>query len=214
MIVRLLRIFAASALLLTTAALMAAEENKDAKRYYLAISTGGSWYQDMDLSGGVNGSVGIDTGWTLNGAVGGYIGEARKLRVEVEGVHNRSDIGNFNGASSNGTIYNYGLMANLLYDFHTDSKWIPYIGGGIGFTEATVDKLLVSGATAVDDSDVAFSWQLKAGVAYQFNPKVAATLGYRYLDSNDLSFQSVTGTPVSSDGTMIQNLEIGVRYDF
>jgi len=213
MVERLLKIVTV-ALILAFAAGAQAQEKKASRPWYLAITFGGSWYQDLQLSGAVNGKVSLDTGYTLNGAIGRYLGESRKFRLELEGVHNRSDVNQFNGASAGGTLYNYGFMFNALYDIHTNSKWVPYVGGGIGFTEATVDKLLISGTTAVDDSDIAFSWQLKAGIAYEFNPKMAATLGYRYFDTDDLKFGSVSGPPVTSSGTNIQNVEIGFRYSF
>ena len=209
--VRLVQIVIAGTLFALATA--ADAQQSSAKPWYIAIGAGGAWYQDTSLSGATSGKVAFDTGWTLNAAIGRQLGSLESVRLELEGVHDRSDVGSFNGANASGTVYNYGLMFNFLYDIHTNSKWVPYLGAGAGWLEASLDKV-VSGTTIVDDSDAVFAWQFKGGVAYELKPAMAITLGYRYLDSNDLSLISPTGGTISAGGPQIQNLELGFRYRF
>ena len=209
--IRLLQVIFAATLIAIAGGAQA--QQSSAKPWYIAIGAGAAWYQDQSLSGAASGKVSFDTGFTLNAAIGRQLGSLESVRLELEGVHDRSDVKSFNGANASGTSYNYGLMFNLLYDIHTNTKWVPYLGVGAGWFEASFDKV-VSGTTIVDDSDAAFAWQFKGGVAYELKPTMAITLGYRYLDSNDLSLVSPTGGNLTADGPQIQNLELGFRYRF
>ena len=107
-----------------------------------------------------------------------------------------------------------GVMFNFLYDIKTNSRWVPYLGGGIGYSQVFVDDLSVGGVTLVDDSAGAFAWQFKAGIAYEFNPSMAVTLGYRYFGTDNVSFDSKIGGSVNTGGTEIQNAELGFRFNF
>ena len=66
----------------------------------------------------------------------------------------------------------------------------------------------------LNDSDDAFSWQFKAGVAYEFSPSWAVNLGYRYYATDNLEFTGPGGVPVTSDGTEIHSAELGFRLHF
>jgi opacity protein-like surface antigen len=105
-------------------------------------------------------------------------------------------------------------MFNFLYDIQTGSSWIPYLGGGIGYSRVWISNLSQGGTTFLDDNADAFSWQFKGGIAYQFNPSMAITLGYRYYGTNNLSFNAPTGASVKTGGTRIQNAELGFRFHF
>jgi opacity protein-like surface antigen len=76
-----------------------------------------------------------------------------------------------------------------------------------------MNQLASSGATLADGSGNAFAWQFKGGIAYQFNPSMAVTAGYRYLGTDNLSFPGPGGT-VNADGSEIQNVEVGFRFHF
>ncbi len=65
----------------------------------------------------------------------------------------------------------------------------------------------------VDDSTLGFVYQLMAGVGYYFNPQTAVTLGYRYFNTFNTSFDTPLGE-VNLEGVGIHNLEVGVRYFF
>lgn len=92
-------------------------------------------------------------------------------------------------------------MLNVFYDFYTDTKFTPYIGGGIGAAHISADNSMkfgyydTNGAMVfpVDMDDSAsktnFAWNLGAGVAYAITDSVDLDLGYRYIDFGSIDFQ-------------------------
>jgi OOP family OmpA-OmpF porin len=188
---------------------------QDPKLWYVAAGGGASFYQDMTFSGGVVGDISMDTGYTGNVAIGRYLDDIRVLRLEVEGVYARADFNNSAGFATRGDISNSSLMVNFLYDIHTGSSWVPFVGGGIGHSWVAINNLAnpATGTVFIDGSDSVFAYQFKAGVAYQFNPALAATVTYRYFATNNLGFSTPTGT-AKSGGVRSHNAEFGVRFNF
>ena len=176
MIVRLLRVLTAGVVFVFAAGVQA--QTQDPKLWYVSIGAGGAWYQDLKLNGAIVGTASMDTGFTVNGAIGRYLDNERVIRLEAEAIYDRAEISNIGGTKVSGDLSNVGLMFNILYDIKTNSSWVPYLGGGIGYSQVFVDDLSVGGVTLVDDSAGAFAWQFKAGIAYEFNPSMAVTLGY------------------------------------
>jgi opacity protein-like surface antigen len=209
MIVRLLRVFMAGSIFLFACGAQAQGETP--KLWYVALGTGGAWYEDVKFGG--LGTASMDTGFTVNGAFGRYIDEIRVIRLEAEVLYDRADVDNVSGTPASGTLSNTGLMFNAIYDIRTDTSWVPYFGGGIGYSRVDMDSLSVGGVTVVNDSDDVFSWQIKAGVAYEFNPSWAVNLGYRYYATDNLVFAG-PGGPVTSEGTTTHSAELGVRFNF
>lgn len=83
-----------------------------------------------------------------------------------------------------GTWNNSTLFANLFWDFHNDTNFTPYIGGGLGmafnytgfdFTARNGDKF------SVDDRFTNFAWNAGAGVSYSFNDNFAVDASYRFV---------------------------------
>ena len=66
-------------------------------------------------------------------------------------------------------------MANTYFDIQTNSNFTPYLGVGIGFGKVHINQ------PGNHSHDRAFTYQLKAGVGYQFNSSLDFTLGYRYI---------------------------------
>ena len=93
-----------------------------------------------------------DTGYKLEGVIGYELGS--NFRVELELFYAEADVDKltYSGISTttqqgplaidgktsvpvSGTTEQTGAMLNLWYDFHLGSKWIPYLGVGIGYIE-------------------------------------------------------------------------------
>ena len=212
MILRSLRFLTAGVLFAFAASAHA--QAPEPKFWYVAAGGGPSFFQDMTFTGAVVGDIHMDTGFTGNVAVGRYLDDVRVLRLELEGVYAQADINNSAGFQVGGDISNGSLMVNLLYDIHTGSPWVPFVGGGIGHSWVYIDNLTDSaGTTFIDDSTSAFAYQFKAGVAYQFNPNLAATVTYRYFGTNSLAFTATSGV-AKSGGIRSHNAEFGVRFNF
>jgi opacity protein-like surface antigen len=212
MIVRLLRILTAGVIFVFATGAQA--QGQDPKLWYVALGAGGAWYDALSVTGTTTGTLNMDTGFTLNGAIGRYLDDVRVLRLEAEALYDRNDVSNIDGTKASGNISNASLMFNFLYDIHINASWIPYLGGGIGYSRVSIDNLSSPGALLVDDSDDVFSWQFKGGIAYQFNPSMAMTVGYRYYGTDNLVFSGPAGALLKSGGTRVQSVEVGFRLHF
>jgi opacity protein-like surface antigen len=192
-------------------------QGEDPKLWYVAAGLGGTWYDDLTISGASGGKLGTDTGYTGNVSIGRYLDDIRVLRLELEGLYSRADFNNFGGVKAGGYLENSSLMVNFLYDIHTGSPWVPFLGGGIGYSRVGMNNLSAAGGpTLVDSTDNAFAYQFKGGVAYQFNPNLAITVAYRYFATDNLSFTGSPAAPgtVNTGGTRSHNAEVGVRFNF
>lgn len=213
MIVRMLRFVMAGVIFMVAAGAQA--QGGDPKLWYVAGGVGAAWNTDQKITGGGSGKLSTDPGYTANVSIGRYLDDIRVLRLEVEGLYDQSDVNNFGGTKATGRISNAGLMLNFLYDIQTGTGWVPYLGGGIGYSRVNMDDVGFSGAPpSIDGTDNVFAYQFKAGIAYQFNPSMAVTLGYRYYATDNLSFGGQPGGTVKTEGTRIQNAELGFRFNF
>lgn len=214
MILRPLRILTAGLLLALAAGAQA--QGEDPKPWYVAGGLGATWTDDMSLSGTLSGNVNFNPGYTGNVSVGRYLDDERVLRLEVEGIYAHADVNKFGTTNAGGYVENASLMVNFLYDIQTGTPWVPFLGGGLGYSRVGMSNFGTAGGTLVDDSTNAFAYQFKGGVAYQFNPNMAVTVLYRYFATDNLSFGgsgAATGT-VKSGGVRSHNAELGFRYNF
>ena len=110
-----------------------------------------------------------------------------------EGVKNASPI------TVNGNFSMLAFMANVDYDFDTGSRWVPYVGGGLGVATISIDTEDVNGNSFADDSDTVFAYQVGAGLGYEFpleeGRSVTVSLDWRYFATQDPTFKGdLTGT--------------------
>ncbi len=96
------------------------------------------------------------------------------------------------------------LMVNGYYDVDTGSKWVPFIGAGIGW--AKVD--LNTPALPLGDNDNVFAYQFMAGVTYVIDDRWAVDAQYRFFGTQDATIQDADFSVNSN------NLMVGVRYSF
>ena len=214
MTARVLRALTAGVIFVFAAGAQA--EGQDSKPWYVAVSAGPAWYSGTRLTqGGTAGTLKTKSPAVgISGAFGRYIDDIKVIRLEGEVLYTRGEVSNVGGVSADGNLSNLGLMFNAFYDFNTNSNWTPFIGGGLGFSQVTIDNLSVGGVAAIDDSSEAFSWQFKTGVSYQFNPSLSINGAYRVYGTDNLSFKDTLGATVNSEGTVVQIAEFGLRFNF
>ena len=111
------------------------------------------------------------------------------------------------------------FMANVDYDFKNESRWVPYVGGGLGLAIISLDtELAINGRSLVDDSDTVLAYQVGAGLGYEFplaeGRSITVSLDYRYFGTQDPTFTgAVTGKEfdVTIRG---HDVGIGLTYGF
>jgi opacity protein-like surface antigen len=146
--------------------------------------------------------------WTeRNNATGALF--AQQVNVPIGHVSNHMNI--------------YSLFGNASYDFRNDNPFTPFVGGGIGAAWASSDRIedytplvvnipsipLFRTTPAIHSgpslSGAAFAWQVKAGIAYDWNPMTTLTLLYRLQG---------TGSFRASESETITNPATGAESHF
>lgn len=94
--------------------------------------------------------------------------------------------------SIKGVWNNSTLFANVFWDFHNESSFTPYIGGGLGvaFNYTGYDFEMKNGDHySVDDRFTNFAWNAGAGVSYSLSETLSLDASYRFvgLGYNELS---------------------------
>ena len=110
------------------------------------------------------------------------------------------------------------FMANVDYDFDTGSRWVPYVGGGLGVAIISIDTETDTGRPLADDSDTVFAYQVGAGIGYEFpleeGRSITVSLDWRYFATQDPTFTGqVTGGKFDV-GISGHDIGIGIIYGF
>lgn len=228
-------ILAAVAVALSTSAIASpviAEEN-DKKGWYGTAGIGFVSPNDptgdecLTLSGNLycaDYDFGFDTG--LSGEIGiGY--DFGKFRVETTYSRSNTSMDDVSaditkdGASlttltskvDDGDAHLNSFMLNAYYDFDTDSKFVPYVGGGIGYTSIDFSSytVTVSGQSIASDegSDGAFGYQAKAGISYLASEKIDIFGEAVFSGTSGFSISTADIDPITTWGG-----RVGLRYRF
>ncbi len=188
--------------------------------WYVAGGLGASFPNDVDITqpGTPTLTTELDTGILATGAFGRSF-DNQIFRAEAEVLYNTNDVSTLSvpgggSVTAGGDISTLGLMVNGYYDIDTNSKWRPYIGGGIGGANVSINSLSSLGVLIADDDTTVFAYQVKVGVAYEFTQALAGTLGYRFFATEDADFVDLDGDAFSADGIEAHIVELGVRFRF
>jgi opacity protein-like surface antigen len=187
-----------------------------AEGWYVTGSAGASFSEDLDASrAGLDFTESVDTGFLLSGALGYTYGP---WRLEGEVVYTQNDIDTLSvsgrSTTANGDISTLAGMANAYFDLPVNARLVPYVGGGIGLADVSLNDLAADGVFVADDSEAVFALQVKAGITYQFSPQVEAMFGYRFFDTDEFEVRDSTGTPINNAGPQLHTIEASVRYRF
>ena len=165
----------------------------DTRGFYATLGIGASWPQSTSTSSpALAAPITVNYGGSFSGEAGlGY--DFGAVRTELTYVYDRASItGASGGATATGNRNASSVMASAYFDIPTQSRWVPYLGGGIGYTNLSSGTVTApgSGVTLNGGNQGLFGYQAKAGVAY-----VAS-------DSTDLFLEGVyQGAPGYSAGS-------------
>jgi len=164
---------------------------------YFNAEGGISFAQDVDISsGGAARTAEFDTGFRAGVGVGYNF--TRNLGVEFDTGWIWNEVSNPRDFGLNGDIslVQVPFMVNAVYRFETGSKWVPYVGVGVGASYSVFDV----DATGVEDSDgdLVFAWQAMAGVRYMFQENMSIGAGYKYLGTGEADYE-IDGASLEAD---------------
>lgn len=121
-------------------------------------------------------------------------------RPELEYALRQNDAENAatGNVEENGNVEANGAMANLWYDvpaFAAAPRLRPFIGGGAGRAELSVEDFATAGAAGEPEQNVT-AYQAGAGLNYGATRNLVLSLGYRFFETEKVRFADATaGTP-------------------
>ncbi len=175
----------------------AADSSKDTG-VYMKMDAGVNIMQDATRkSGAVSAKIPMDMGFRV-GLIGGY-DLAKWAAIELETGFL------YNGVKDSGITW-FGavpVLANLVFRYENDSKFVPYIGAGAGGAWTMVE------GNSMNESTFVFAYQAKAGVAYEISPSMSVDVGYKFFSTAE---QKYTGLKVTD--VYCHFIGLGFTYKF
>ena len=139
-------------------------------------------------------SVSYEEGWVVRAAAGAALN--KNFRMEVEGFYNNNDADSINfrdrvvaEADLSGIEVGGGLF-NAYYDINFGSRFVPFVGGGVGFAKVDADVRNID--RSLDET--VWVWNVGGGFAYALNNNISLEVSYRYLATEDVEFDRLTLT--------------------
>lgn len=174
------------------------------------INLGGS----VGAGGGFSGDVGIgyDFGAIRAELTYGYSNaSANDVRLEsVNGGNVSQVLGGFPSLDISGSINKNDILASAYWDIDTNSRWSPYIGGGIGWTNIGSPAISILGTNLGSGNSNGFGYQAKLGVTYGASENTDVYVEGVYQGASGLS--NVNELDFSSFNSW--GAKIGVRFRF
>ena len=196
---------------------------KAGKGFYATLGLGGAWPQnastDALFSSGsaVTGTYGLTGGFSGEAGVGYDFGP---VRTELTYTYTASSLDSLDGTYrgnrvaliSNSNLSTNSVLLNAYVDIPTQSKFTPYIGGGLGYTNASWANYsaIAPGAILLYQSgnQNGLGYQAKAGVAYQVSAKADIFVEGTYQGS------SFFGSNLNVNSLNAFGARLGARYRF
>ena len=97
-----------------------------------------------------------------------------------------------------------GGMVNMLYDFETDSRVLPFIGGGLGVADVNARNERADWT----DGDTGIAFQGLAGIEFVLSGDLSLHGGYRFFATSGAT------VGLGGDDYRTHNLELGLDFRF
>jgi opacity protein-like surface antigen len=157
---------------------------------YLQVEAGGAFLQDTkfkDLTGATAGQLNgsFDPGARFDVALGYRFTDRWSAEIESGVAWNNMDT--LGGAAADLAIYQIPVLLNGKYEFRTTSRFVPYLGLGLGPVINKLDQDV--GLRTESAIAVTFGAQAMAGIRYELSERASLGLGYKFLASTEASFK-------------------------
>jgi OOP family OmpA-OmpF porin len=131
----------------------------------------------------------IDNGYDI----GMQIGYRFNKNIRVEGAYDymSQDVTDVDDSSINASV----LMVNGYYDFDFGSKFVPYVGVGIG---SLMPSATYSDTSITNSDQNQFAYQGIVGVDYKVSEKVSVGVNYRYMSWTDTDYMNGSENIISA----------------
>lgn len=192
----------------------AARRNAD-KSWYVGLGAmvntedfGDETGDDSSISfGGFNGVIGFRPS--------AFMSQWLALRIEGEYAQRLGGL-QVGGQYQGDTLTFHSFMANAYLDFQLTNNLTPFIGGGYGMTQATIDDVPTLGISSDDSNNMVSTYQWMAGLSYVPDawPSTDWSVTYNYFNVEDgLEFED-TFNLYELTGGEAHSVNVGLRYFF
>ena len=160
------------------------------------------------------GSTRTETGWSVAGGPGYRYGD---FRVEAEFLYGRSDADRVSFKGGGGDVSGYydmwGGTINFYYDIPTGTKFMPYVGAGLGGIRLSANDITLAGCPPTLGGNTLFTYKLMAGVSYALTDAWRVLLGYRFMGMGEQDYET-GGIPLTGDAIQTHGVQLGVQFYF
>ena len=210
-----------------------AKPYKKPKAFYVSTHIGASWMDVAEITNSGNNNLPetndkIDEQTFAWSVAAGYDLRRHKIplraeisftyRPELDYTQNTTVMGGATQYSHTATFQSYSVMNNIYYDYQLNDKIKPFVGGGIGFAFNKTKGAIRTNPNVLsgdyDQNEAKFSWNLMAGVAYQFSPRLSIEGMYKYSDMGEINWGDDSVIGLTSDSATDHQLLVGAKYHF
>jgi OmpA-OmpF porin, OOP family len=181
-------------------------ENADLKEFFGPVAPGTKVKFDPGFRAGVTGGYQL-TDWFAGEVEVGFLENQIKSITGADRIHDA-------------WFGNVPFLLNGKLQYPNSSPLTPYIGAGVGFSEAIIDVGHVDlGGTSLHGSisDTVFAWQGFAGLRYRLNDSMGLRLEYHYFAAQGANWQADFTQGTASDTMRMgrtQTHAISLAFDF
>ena len=127
------------------------------------------------------------------------------------------DLGTVNRTNKiSGDIDTTTLALNVYYDFETGTKFVPYVGVGIGASKINqTNKVTLLGQTGEGGgSDTTSIYQAEVGTSYSLSDQTKVFASYRFVHFEDIEMKQASGSVVSAHSNWKNKVRVGIIHFF
>jgi opacity protein-like surface antigen len=195
--------------------------------FYATLGVGATWPQGVSVTDTLlNQTAGTTVNGTFNTG-GGFAGDVGvgydfgQIRTELTYAYTNSTLNSITAtafglsgtAGVSGTANTNSVLLSAYWDIPTKSRWVPYIGGGLGYTNLGVSNITGSvlgyNYTLNGGNQGLFGYQAKAGVSYLTGPTTDVYVEGTYQGATGFSVGTTSYGSLNSWGA-----KVGFRYRF
>jgi len=201
----------------TTTTTVEVVEVESVNGWYLTVGAGAIWPGDMNYwanraplaaTSQPRGVIQQNGGFSIDGGIGYDFGAIRTELTygysapSVESIVSRDLSRSF---SAGGKVNKNDIMLSAYWDVLPFSRFTPYIGGGIGYSNLSTPSFNVGNYHTGGHNKGLFGWQAKAGISY--------ALAYNWDVYGEATF-SGTGNPHFESVNFSSYKDIGAKLGF
>jgi opacity protein-like surface antigen len=189
--------------------------------WYLTVGAGAVWPGNMNYwanraplraTSQPRGTLELNGGFSVDGGLGYDFGA---IRTELTYGYSAPSVNSVvahdlsRSFSAGGKINKNDIMLSAYWDVLPFSRFTPYIGGGIGYTNLSTPSFNVGNYYTGSNNKGLFGWQAKAGISYALAYNWDVYAEGTYSGTGNPHFESVNFSSYQDVGA-----KLGFRYRF